>query len=74
MSKKNEKYDLIVVGSGPSGLAGAVFASMRGKKVLLLEKEKRFGGKLPISGSARCNVTNVFSAEEQARMSVNSPE
>ena len=68
MSKKNEKYDLIVVGSGPAGLAGAVFASMRGKKVLLLEKEKRFGGKLPISGSARCNVTNVFSAEEQARM------
>lgn len=62
-----EKYDLIVAGSGPAGLAGAFFSSARGKKVLLLEKEKRFGGKLPISGGARCNLTNVLSAEEQAQ-------
>lgn len=63
-----EKYDLIVVGSGPAGLAGAFFCSLRGKKVLLLEKEKRFGGKLPISGGSRCNVTNVLSADEQSRV------
>ena len=63
-----EKYDLIVAGSGPAGLAGAFFCSLRGKKVLLLEKEKRFGGKLPISGGTRCNVTNILSAEEQARV------
>lgn len=62
-----KKYDLIVIGSGPAGLAGAFFCSIRGKKVLLLEKEKRFGGKMPISGSARCNVTNILSAGEQAR-------
>ena len=62
----NGKYDLIVVGSGPAGLAGAFFASAGGKKVLLLEKEKHFGGKLPISGGAKCNVTNILSAEEQA--------
>lgn len=60
-------YDLAVIGSGPAGLAGAFFASARGKKVLLVEKEKRFGGKLPLSGGGRCNVTNVLSAEEQAR-------
>ena len=68
MNKNGKKHYLIVIGSGPAGLAGAVFASMRGKSVLLLEKEKRFGGKLPISGSARCNVTNVFSADEQSDM------
>ena len=62
-----KKYDLIVIGSGPAGLAGAFFYAVRGKKVLLLEKEKRFGGKLPISGGARCNVTNILSADEQAR-------
>ena len=64
----HEKYDLTVVGSGPAGLAGAFFAAARGKKVLLLEKEKRFGGKLPMSGSARCNVTNILTADEQARV------
>lgn len=66
MVSNTEKYDFIVIGSGPAGLAAAFFASLRGKKVLLLEKEKRFGGKLPISGSARCNVTNILSADEQA--------
>lgn len=67
MKNASEKYDLIVVGSGPAGLAGAFFSSIRGKKVLLLEKESRFGGKMPISGGARCNVTNILSAEEQAQ-------
>ena len=66
MSIARDKYDLIVVGSGPAGLSGAFFCAARGRKVLLLEKEKRFGGKLPISGGARCNVTNILSADEQA--------
>ena len=61
MSIARDKYDLIVVGSGPAGLSGAFFCAARGRKVLLLEKEKRFGGKLPISGGARCNVTNILS-------------
>ena len=60
-------YDLIIAGSGPAALAGACFAAQRGKRVLLLEKESRFGGKLPLSGGGRCNVTNVLSAEEMAR-------
>ncbi|MBR2872517.1 MAG: aminoacetone oxidase family FAD-binding enzyme [Lentisphaeria bacterium] len=62
-----KKYDLIVIGSGPAGLAGAAFAAARGKKVLLLEKESRFGGKLPLSGGGRCNVTNVLSPDDMAR-------
>ena len=62
-----KKYDLIVIGSGPAGLAGAAFAAARGKKVLLLEKESRFGGKFPLSGGGRCNVTNVLSPDDMAR-------
>ena len=62
-----KKYDLIVIGSGPAGLAAAAFASSRGKRVLLLEKENRFGGKLPLSGGGRCNVTNILSPDEMAR-------
>lgn len=38
-----EKYDLVVIGGGPSGYAGAMRAVDFGKKVLLVEK-KRVGG------------------------------
>ncbi|VVB98975.1 Digeranylgeranylglycerophospholipid reductase [uncultured archaeon] len=33
-------YDVIVVGGGPSGTSAASFLGMKGKKVLLLDKEK----------------------------------
>src|SRR5690606_1553527 len=38
-----ENYDLVVIGGGPSGYAGAMRAVDFGKKVLLIEK-KRVGG------------------------------
>ncbi|MGZ3899660.1 MAG: FAD-dependent oxidoreductase, partial [Bacteroidia bacterium] len=38
-----EHFDLIVIGGGPSGYAGAMRAVDFGKKVLLVEK-KRIGG------------------------------
>ena len=38
-----EKYDLIIIGGGPSGYAGAMRAVDFGKKVLLIEKN-RIGG------------------------------
>ena len=38
-----EQYDLIVIGGGPSGYAGAMRAIDFGKKVLLIEK-RRLGG------------------------------
>src|SRR6202008_194124 len=38
-----EKYDLIVIGGGPSGYAGAMRAIDFRKKVLLIEK-KKIGG------------------------------
>ncbi len=38
-----EKYDLIIIGGGPSGYAGAMRALDFGKKVLLIEK-KKIGG------------------------------
>jgi len=40
----SEKYDLIVVGAGISGLAMAFAAKQAGKRVLVLEKEERAGG------------------------------
>lgn len=37
---QTEHYDLIVIGGGPSGYAGAMRAIDFGKKVLLIEKRK----------------------------------
>jgi len=52
------RYDLIVVGGGPAGLFAAGFAALNGARVLLLEKNRRCGAKLLITGKGRCNVTN----------------
>jgi predicted Rossmann fold flavoprotein len=59
MKSPNTVYDLIVVGGGASGLMAAGRAAERGLKVLLLEKNRRLGEKLRISGGGRCNITNA---------------
>jgi dihydrolipoamide dehydrogenase len=38
------KTELVVVGAGPGGYAAAFYAADLGKKVILIEKEKRLGG------------------------------
>ena len=56
---KNETaYDVIVIGGGASGMMAAGVAASRGKRVLLIEKNKRLGEKLRITGGGRCNITN----------------
>lgn len=65
MNNLNNKYDLIVIGGGASGMFAAGQAASRGKKVLLLEKNKNLGEKLKITGGGRCNITN---AEESERL------
>lgn len=54
-----QKYDVIVVGGGPSGMMSAGRAGELGTKVLLLEKNNTLGKKLLITGGGRCNVTNA---------------
>ncbi|MBE0500898.1 MAG: NAD(P)/FAD-dependent oxidoreductase [Desulfuromonadales bacterium] len=53
-----KRYDLIVVGGGPAGMFAAGFAAKNGARVLLLEKNRRCGAKLLITGKGRCNLTN----------------
>ena len=40
----DQRYDVIVIGSGPSGLASAAFLSKMGKKVAVLEQHYTAGG------------------------------
>ena len=58
--------DIIVIGSGPAGLAAAYTAARHGKRVLLFEKMSNPGMKLLASGGSRCNVTNNLELEEFA--------
>src|ERR1700677_5186206 len=38
------KTEIVVVGSGPGGYAAAFYAADLGKKVILIERDKRLGG------------------------------
>ena len=50
---------VIVVGAGAAGLMAAGRAAEAGAETLLLEKMRRPGRKLEITGAGRCNLTNV---------------
>ncbi|WP_282173563.1 NAD(P)/FAD-dependent oxidoreductase [Cytobacillus firmus] len=58
------KYDVIVIGGGPSGLMAAIGAAEKKAKVLLIDKGNKLGRKLAISGGGRCNVTNRLPVDE----------
>ncbi|WP_373893114.1 NAD(P)/FAD-dependent oxidoreductase [Virgibacillus natechei] len=60
-------YDVIVIGGGPSGLMAAIAAAEHGASTMLIEKGKKLGKKLAISGGGRCNVTNRLPQEEVIR-------
>lgn len=51
-------YDAIIAGAGAAGLFAAIGAAERGRRVLLLEKGKKPGVKILMSGGTRCNITH----------------
>lgn len=51
--------DVVVLGAGAAGLCAAIRAAELGARVLLLEKNRRPGVKILISGGTRCNLTNA---------------
>lgn len=54
------EFDIVIIGSGPAGLAAALSASQTGAKVLLCEKLSRPSVKLLASGGGRCNFSNTL--------------
>jgi len=52
-------WDVIVVGAGAAGLVAAATAAARGKRTLLIEKNRKPGVKILMSGGTRCNITQA---------------
>lgn len=55
----DNQFDVIVIGAGAAGLVAAERAAMLGSRTLLVEKNRRPGVKILISGGTRCNLTHA---------------
>src|SRR5215208_4109372 len=51
-------YDVVVVGAGAAGLLAAARSAERGRRTLLIEKNRKPGVKILMSGGTRCNITH----------------
>ncbi len=52
------KTELLVIGGGAAGLMAACTAAEQGMQVVLVDKNRKLGKKLRITGKGRCNLTN----------------
>ena len=50
--------DVIVIGAGAAGLMAAASCAEHGRRVLVLEKNRKVGVKILMSGGTRCNITH----------------
>ncbi len=67
---KQQRHDVIIIGAGAAGLMCAIEAGKRGRRVVVLDKAKKLGPKILISGGGRCNFTNLY-IEPGAYLSAN---
>lgn len=55
--------EVVVVGAGAAGLLAATRSAERGRETLLLEKNRKPGVKILMSGGTRCNITHDCNAK-----------
>jgi predicted Rossmann fold flavoprotein len=58
-----DTYDVVVVGAGAAGLLAATRIAERGRRTLLVEKNRKAGVKILMSGGTRCNITHNCEAD-----------
>jgi predicted Rossmann fold flavoprotein len=54
-----DSYEVLVIGAGAAGLVAAAEAAQQGKRTLLIEKNRKAGVKILMSGGTRCNLTHA---------------
>src|ERR1700680_3451500 len=52
-------WEVVVIGAGAAGLMAALRAAERGQRTLLVEKNRKAGVKILMSGGTRCNITQA---------------
>lgn len=57
-------FDVVIIGAGAAGMMCAIEAGKRGRRVLVLDKAKKAGRKILISGGGKCNFTNLYVGPE----------
>jgi len=58
---------LLIVGGGAAGLLAAIAAGRSGRPAVLLERNRRVGARLLLSGGGRCNLTHMGDADHLVR-------
>jgi predicted Rossmann fold flavoprotein len=58
-STLDKAWDVAVIGAGAAGLVAAFRAAERGRRTVLLEKNRKAGVKVLMSGGTRCNITHA---------------
>lgn len=53
------KPTIVVIGGGAAGLFASMAAATHGAHVILLERNRKVGIKIMMSGGGRCNITNT---------------
>jgi hypothetical protein len=52
-------WDVVIIGAGAAGLMAGISAGRRGLRVVVLEKNRKPGVKILMSGGTRCNITHA---------------
>lgn len=52
-------WDVVVIGAGAAGLVAGLRAAECGRRTLVLEKNRKAGVKILMSGGTRCNITQA---------------
>lgn len=58
MDQEQKAFDVIILGGGAAGLMCAQQAGRRGRRVVVVDRAKRLGTKILLSGGGKCNFTN----------------
>lgn len=66
--------DVIVIGGGAAGMFSACLLAKAGKRVIMIEPNRKLGRKLRITGKGRCNLTNNSSNDNIIKHIVRNPK
>ncbi len=55
-------FDVAIVGAGPAGMMAAARAAARGRRTIVIDRNREAGVKILLSGGTRCNLTHATDA------------